>query len=226
MDIKVKTALESLLNTFSSLEGVPAQQELNKLQAIFGSDKDFMSKLGALDEVFDTSIKLNPLREIAFDLLLINFFSEDAKKLDEDYLDSPEWEKIEEETIERGTELLNLLLYLKECEDEEIDPSLDDYLKEFLLVDEDEFQDEHRIYEDIIANQILMEADLNEIAKVSKKLSPDSEIRDLFYPMMAFFYNVEPDATYLKDFKTLSEDPAFDSAVLDLIVNYNNTKGN
>lgn len=226
MDIKVKAALESLLNTFSSLEGVPAQQELNKLQAIFESEKDFMNKLAALDEVFDTSIKLDPLREIAFDLLLINFFSEDAKKLDEDYLDSPEWEKIEEETIERGTELLNLLLYLKECEDEEIEPSLDDYLKEFLLVDEDEFQDEHRIYEDVIANQILMEADLNEIAKVSNKLSPDSEIRDLFYPMMAFFYNVEPDAVYLKDFKALSEDPAFDSAVLDLIVSYNNAQGN
>ncbi len=225
MDIKVKAALESLLNTFSSLEGVPAQKELNKLQAIFESEKDFMSKLAALDEVFDTSIKLDPLREISFDLLLINFFSEDAKKLDEDYLDSPEWEKIEEETIERGTELLNLLLYLKECEDEEIEPSLDDYLKEFLLVDEDEFQDEHRIYEDVIANQILMDADLNEIAKVSNKLSPDSEIRELFYPMMAFFYNVEPDAAYLKDFKALSEDPAFDSAVLDLIVSYNNAEG-
>lgn len=226
MNIKVKAALESLLNTFSSLEGVAAQQELNKLQAIFDSGKDFMSKLAALDEVFDTSVKLDAVREIAFDLLLINFFSEDAKKLDEDYLDSPEWEKIEEETIERGTELLNLLLYLKECEDEEIEPSLDDYLKEFLLVDEDEFQDEHRIYEDVIANQILMDADLKEIAKVSKKLSPDSEIRDLFYPLMAFFYNVEPDATYLKEFKALSEDPAFDSAVLDLIVNYNNTEEN
>ncbi|MRX46848.1 hypothetical protein [Pedobacter puniceum] len=221
MDKKVKAALESLFNTFSALEGVSAQQELNKLTAIFGSDQHFMDKVSAMDEVFDTSAALDPVRELTFDLLLINFFAEDAKKLDEDYLESPEWEKIEEETIDRGTELLNLLLYLKECDDEDIDPSLDDYLKEFLLVDEDEFQDEHRIYEDVIANQVLMESSLVEIARISKKLSPDSEIRELFFPLMAFFYNINPDAQYMKEFKTLSEDPAFDAAVLDLIVNYN-----
>jgi len=65
--------------------------------------------------------------------------------LEEDYLDSPEWEDIEEETLDRGTELLNLLLYLNECEEEDIVPELDDYLKEFLLVYEDEFQDEYTI---------------------------------------------------------------------------------
>ena len=221
MDKKVKAALESLFNTFSSLEGVSAQQELNKLIAIFGSDQHFMGKVSAMDEVFDNSVALDPLRELTFDLLLINFFAEDAKKLDEDYLESPEWEKIEEETIDRGTELLNLLLYLKECDDEDINPSLDDYLKEFLLVDEDEFQDEHRIYEDVIANQVLMESSLKEIARISKKLSPDSEIRELFFPLMAFFFNINPDDQYLKEFKALSEDPAFDAAVLDLIVNYN-----
>jgi hypothetical protein len=152
---------------------------------------------------------------------MINFFAEDAKKLDSDYLDSPEWEKIEDETLERGTELLNLLLYLRECEDEEIDPSLDDYLKEFLLVEEDEFQDEHRIYEDVIAHQILMESSLEEIARVSKNLDEESEIRDLFYPLMAFFYNTEPSDQELKTFKNLSEDPAFDAAILNMIINYN-----
>jgi hypothetical protein len=152
--------------------------------------------------------------------MMINFFAEDAKKLDEDYLDSPEWEKIEDETIERGTELLNLLLYLKECEDEEIDPSLDDYLKEFLLVEEDEFQDEHRIYEDVIAHQVLMESNLEEIARVSQNLSDDSEIKDIFYPLMAFFYDTDPSAESLKKFKNLSVDPAFDAAILELILSF------
>jgi hypothetical protein len=226
MDLKIKAALDSVFNTFSALEGVPAQKELNTIIALFESDKDFMSKVAAMDEVFDNSSSLDAIREVVFDLLMINFFSEDAKKLDEDYLDSQEWEKIEEETIDRGTELLNLLLYLKECEDEEIEPSLDDYLKEFLLVDEDEFQDEHRIYEDIIANQILMESSLKEISRVSQSLDAESEIRDLFYPLMAFFYNVKPDASYLKEFKSLSEDPAFDAAIFDLIVNYHQTQSN
>lgn len=220
MDIKVNNALESLFNTFSALENVPGQQELQHLQNIFAGDEDFMTKLMLMDKVFDDAPQLDALRETTFDLMMINFFAEDAKKLDEDYLDSPEWEKIEDETIERGTELLNLLLYLKECEDEEIDPSLDDYLKEFLLVEEDEFQDEHRIYEDVIAHQVLMESNLEEIARVSQNLSDDSEIKDIFYPLMAFFYDTDPSAESLKKFKNLSVDPAFDAAILELILSF------
>ena len=221
MDSKVQLALESLFNTFSALENVPAQQELKKMQNLFNGDEDFMTKLLIMDKVFDDSPTLDAIREVTFDLLMINFFAEDAKKLDTDYLDSPEWEKIEEETLDRGTELLNLLLYLRECEDEEIDPTLDDYLKEFLLVEEDEFQDEHRIYEDVIAHQILMESSIEEIARVSKSLDVESEIRDLFYPLMAFFYNTNPSDQELKTFKNLSEDPAFDAAILNMIINYN-----
>ena len=220
MDSKVKNALESLFNTFSARENVPGQKELAELINIFSGDEDFMSKLMLMDKVFDDSPKLDAIREVTFDLLLINFFAEDAKKLDADYLDSPEWEKIEDETLDRGTELLNLLLYLNECEDEDIEPSLDDYLKEFLLVEEDEFQDEHRIYEDIIAHQILMESDITEIARVSKSLSEDSEIKDIFYPLMAFFYNTEPSDEEVREFKNLSEDPAFDAAILSLILNF------
>ena len=220
MDIKVKNALENLFNTFSALENVGAQKELAKLNAIFSGDQDFMAKVKAMDDVFDDSPALDPLKEVTFDLLLINFFAEDAKKLDSDYLDSPEWEKIEEETLDRGTELLNLLLYLNECEDEEIEPSLDDFLKEFLLVEEDEFQDEHRIYEDVIANQMLMESDMEEIARVAKALPEDSEIRDIFYPLMAYFYDIEPTDEAVKEFKNLSEDPAFDAAILSMILNF------
>lgn len=220
MDIKVKNSLESLFNTFSALENVPGQKELAKLIDVFAGSEDFKNKLDAMDEVFDSSPKLDAIREVTFDLLLINFFAEDTKKLEPDYLDSPEWEEIEEETIDRGTELLNLLLYLNECEDEEIEPSLDDFLKEFLLVEDDEFQDEHRIYEDIIANQILMESDIEEIARVSKDLPEDSEIRDIFYPLMAYFYDTDPTDEALKEFKNLSEDPAFDAAILSLILNF------
>ena len=220
MDIKVKNALESLFNTFSALENVSGQQELRQLISIFEGDEDFMTKLMLMDKVFDESPKLDAVRETTFDLLMINFFAEDAKKLDEDYLDSPDWEKIEDETIDRGTELLNLLLYLKECEDEEIEPSLDDYLKEFLLVEEDEFQDEHRIYEDVIAHQVLMETSYEEIARVSKALDPESEIRDIFYPMMSFFFDTDPAPESLKKFKDLSEDPAFDAAILELILSF------
>jgi hypothetical protein len=58
-----------------------------------------------------------------------------------------------------------------------------------LLVDEDEFQDEYRIYEPVIAHQILMESPVAEISKVAAKLPEDSELKELFYPMMCFFQN-------------------------------------
>ncbi len=220
MDDKVQHALDNLFNTFSALENVSGQAAFNTIIPVFNGDEDFMSKVLSLDKVFDDFPQMDPIRELAFDLLLINFFAEDTKKLDEDYLDSPEWEKIEEETLDRGTELLNLLLYLKECEDEEIEPSLDDYLKEFLLVEEDEFQDEHRIYEDVIAHQILMESSLEEIARVSNNLDPESEMREIFYPLMAFFFDTKPSKEYLKEFQELSEDAAFDTAVLEMILGF------
>lgn len=224
MNQKVLKALQTGLHTFALEENVSLNATLEDLVKIFSSDIDFMEKVDGLDEVFDNNPELEAFREISFDLLLINFFSEDTKKLDEDYLESAEWEAIEEETIDRGTELLNILLYLKECEDEDIEPSLDDYLKEFLLVEEDEFQDEHRIYEDVIANQMLMESTIEEIARVSKDLPEESDMIELFYPLMSFFLDPNPDKATLLSFKNNSEDAAYDLAVYNLLVSFNIAK--
>jgi len=160
------------------------------------------------------------LREVFFDLLLINFFSEDVKKLEDDYLETKEWESIEEETLDRGTELLNLLLYLNECTDEDIQPDLEDYLKEFLLVDEDEFQDEHRIYEPVIENQILIESPVAEISRVAAKLPDDSELKEIFYPMMCFFQNIEPSKTEKDEIAKNALDKGFDMAVIGILESF------
>jgi hypothetical protein len=193
IDPKVNSALKAAMQAFAKYADADAVKLTTQLADVFSLQMDFLTKVDALDRTVDDNPKLEGLREILFDLLMINFFSADVKKLEEDYLDSKEWEDIEEETLDRGTELLNLLLYLNECADEDIEPELEDYLKEFLLVDEDEFQDEYRIYEPVIANQILMESPVNEIAKVAEKLPEDSELKELFYPMMCFFQNPEAD---------------------------------
>src|SRR5205809_504098 len=142
IDPKIETAFQAALEAFSKYNSFDATVLTGDFGDVFISDEDFLTKVDALDEVFDNNPQVEVLREVFFDLLMINFFSADVKKLEEDYLETQEWEDIEEETLDRGTELLNLLLYLNECRNEEIEPSLDDYLKEFLLVDEDEFQDE------------------------------------------------------------------------------------
>ena len=220
IDSKVKSAIAAGLAAFSQYGSFNAQPFESVVEDVFTAEKDFMSKVAMLDEVFDDYPQLDSLREVFFDLLMINFFSEDVKKLDEDYLDTPEWEAIEEETLDRGTELLNLFLYLNECEDEDIEPELEDYLKEFLLVDEDEFQDEYRIYEPVLENQILMESPVAEISKIAATVPEDSELKELFYPMMCFFHNTNPSAEAKKEIAASAVKVDFDMAVLEMLVNF------
>jgi hypothetical protein len=220
IDPKIESAIEAALTAFSRYNSFDAAQLTLRFYDVFASDDDFLSKVNSLDAVFDDYPQLEILREIFFDLLMINFFSADVKKLEDDYLETKEWEEIEEETLDRGTELLNLLLYLNECEDEDIEPDLEDYLKEFLLVDEDEFQDEYRIYEPVIKNQILMESPVEEISRVAETLPDDSEIKEIFYPMMCFFQNLEAsddEKTMIAEY-SLNKD--FDMAVVEILINF------
>jgi hypothetical protein len=221
MDPKIQLALTSSVEIFSEKNELNTKAIQDDLVKVFSSDEDFLSKVDLLDAVFDDYPQMEALREVFFDLLLMNFFSADVIKLEEDYLDSPEWEQIEEDTLDRGTELLNVLLYLNECKDEDIEPELEDFLKEFLLVDEDEFQDEHRIYEPIIANQILMETSVEEIAKAAGKVDDESELKELFYPIMCFFYDVEPSADVKISIAENSIAQDYDMAVFSILENFN-----
>jgi hypothetical protein len=221
IDPKVAGAIEAALGAFSKYNSFDSTPFISVFGEVFESDEDFLSKVDLLDEVFDDYPQLETLREVFFDLLMINFFSADVKKLEEDYLDTPEWEAIEEETLDRGTELLNLLLYLNECQDEDIEPELEDYLKEFLLVDEDEFQDEYRIYEPVIAHQILMESPVKEINKVAIGLPEDSELKELFYPMMCFFQNTIPSTEEMDAIADNAVEKDFDMAVLAVLISFN-----
>lgn len=221
IDPKIESAIEGALSAFSDFSEFDATQLTEEFYEVFSSDEDFLTKVDEMDEVFDNNPSIEVLREVFFDMLMINFFSADVKKLEDDYLETPEWEAIEEETLDRGTEMLNLLLYLNECEDEDIEPSLEDYLKEFLLVDEDEFQDEYRIYEPVIENQILLESPATEINKVAQSLPEDSELYELFYPMMCFFQDIDPSDEALDAIADASVVPEFDMAVLEILINFN-----
>src|SRR5690606_5079220 len=102
-----------------------------------------------------------------------------------------------------------------------IDADLDDFLKEFLLVEEDEFQDEYRIYEPFIANQILVDSTFEEIAKVAGGLDPDQEVADLLYAVMSFFSEAEPKETQIVEFVKRRKNKDFDASIYALILAYN-----
>jgi hypothetical protein len=219
-DPKVRSAITGALKAVTQYGNFDAAALIEKFDTVFASDDNFLTKVDSLDAVFDEHPQLEEIREIFFDMLMINFFSEDVKKLEDDYLETPEWEAIEEQTLDRGTELLNLLLYLNECEDENIDPELEDYLKEFLLVDEDEFQDEYRIYEPVIAQQMLIESPVSEISKVAKTVPEDSEVKELFYPMICFFQNPEPTDANKSAIADNAVNKPFDMAVLEILLSF------
>ncbi|NQD69753.1 hypothetical protein HP439_03330 [Sphingobacterium shayense] len=221
MDVKVKKALFGGINSYAQSENIDAAEIIADLTKAFEHEASFMEKVSLLDATFDDHQKFEELREVSFDLLMVNFFAEDVQKLEEDYLDSPEWEAIEEETIDRGTELLNIFLYLRECADDEVEPSLDDYLKEFLLIEEDEFQDEYAIYEQVIANQILVDSSYGEISKVATSLSYQDDLKELFYPLVSFFSELDPTEQQIAEFKAASINPSFDTAIYQIIVNFN-----
>lgn len=205
-------------------ENIKAGPELEtfyrRLEEIFDRKVGFLEKLDEFDRLFEEQSIFAFLREFLFDLLLINFFSEDAQALGDDYLESPEWEEIEDETVDRGTEMLNIFLYLKECRENDIEPELEDFLKEFLLVEEEEFQDEHEVYEDVIAGQMLMEGSYEQIARAAAEVREDAEIKEIFYPLMSFFYDTQPSFSALQEFFKQSRNKIFDSPLLFAILAY------
>ncbi|WP_104382588.1 hypothetical protein [Sphingobacterium sp. HMA12] len=223
MEANVKAAVEAGILNYGKVDGIDTAPEfLAKIIQVFNTEATYLEKLELLDQSFDDYPLFDELREVYVDLLLMNFFSNDVLKLEDDYLDSEEWEAIEDETIDRGTELLNIFLYLGECKDDEIEPELDDFLKEFLLVDEDEFQDEHEIYEDIIANQILVDSPYAEIAKVARGINPRSEVYELFYPVMSFFSELKPSDQQFEEYTAESNNKAFDLALYKVLSTYYN----
>jgi hypothetical protein len=221
MDAKIQSAIQNAIGIFLQGKGLNEKALTDELIKVFSADEEYLDKVDLLDAVFDENPQLEELREVFFDLLLMNFFSADVIKLEEDYLDSPEWEQIEEDTLDRGTELLNVLLYINECHDEDIEPELEDFLKEFLLVDEDEFQDEYRIYEDVIENQILMDSSIEEIAAAANKVDEESELKELFYPVMCFFYDIQPSAESKKIIAQNAVNKDFDLAILSILETFN-----
>ena len=221
MDNRVKKALVASLNQYAEVAEINVEGFEKELLVAFELDTNFLDKVTAFDAVFDSHPKFEELREVFFDLLMVNFFSSDVQKLEEDYLETDEWANIEEETIDRGTELLNLLLYIKECKDEDIDPELGDFLKEFLLVEDDEFQDEFEIYEEMISNQQLAETSVQEICKTAPTLNVSEEMQELFVPFMIFFLDVEGSATTTKEIIQFSSNKSFDSATYILITTIN-----
>jgi hypothetical protein len=177
-------ALRSLINNYNP---ALAPSVFPELEEVFLSRDPFLEKVKRFDKTLAAHPEFAPVEEYAFDLLMA-FHLED-KQDNEDYFDTKEWMDIEDKTLERGTELLNLLLYITEAKDNEVSVELEDFLNEFLLIEEDEFQDEYKIYEDLISNVELVEEPLELIIETAERMDINPEMKDLFVPLLLFFKN-------------------------------------
>jgi len=160
---------------------------IEKINELLLSDDPFKKKVDILDSILEEHKIPEDIGELMFDVVLYNFFSEDSQRLGESFFESKEWEKMEDSIIERGTELLNILLYLQECKDSAIHYSIDDYLDEYLMTEEDMDQEEHEVYEAVIKNrETIAEGDLNTMVEISNS-NPDSALGDQLLPFLLYF---------------------------------------
>ena len=131
-----------------------------------------------------------PYGSYLFDLLLTEFIFK-GSQISEEFFETEEWEAIEDSFAEEGSELLNLLLYLAEAVDTDSEISLDDYLDDFLLVDEDEFQDEHEIYREVILLRNQIDSAFPPMMEVLMKKKDVSPLGSMFIPLFVLFYYPE-----------------------------------
>ncbi len=209
----VLASLKSLLSNYNSEKAAAAEKEITSIIADY--DENFLVRAKLIENWVASNASFEPLADVLFDLLLVHFLS--AESHIEDYFDSPEWEHIEQKTLDMGSEMLNLFLYIGEANENEVEIGLEDFLTEFLLVEEDEFQNEYRIYESLIVNQDLMDADLSSIRNLKDSVKEDTGLKEYFVPIVLFFQYLE-DASQVE---TLSQGlDAFETSIYHSLISF------
>jgi hypothetical protein len=181
---------------FRNMAEVTAAPPITGLQEFKAALAELLKEEGAgtaifakADAVMDRFPAFDDLREYLIDLCVVLLLSELEDDEDEAF-ESPEWLKIEEAAADRGTELLNVLIYIKECKLAEVDVDLEDFLYEFLLADDEDYQDELAIYEPFIKGLEVIDSPLKQLIQ-SGNNQRDNELRELYTPMMLFFRDAE-----------------------------------
>ena len=92
MEANIKADVEAGILNYGKVDGIStASAFLDKIIGVFDTEGTYLEKLELLDQSFDDYPLFDELREIYVDLLLMNFFSNDVLKLEEDYFYSEEW---------------------------------------------------------------------------------------------------------------------------------------
>ncbi|MBA4303916.1 MAG: hypothetical protein C0424_06800 [Sphingobacteriaceae bacterium] len=191
---KPETLVADLKSWLEQEDSAANQAWQGRLQAVLGllSDaKDLAQSVKSLDLLCKEDAALQPYKEYIFDLLYISWLSWQESQGNDDWMDSPEWQRLEEKLAERGTEMLTMLMYLQEVVDSELKANLDDFLEEFLIDEEMDFQEDLEVYEEVIENRPWLDLTYAEMVSNAEQLEEQTAIPELFTPLFCFFKSPE-----------------------------------
>ncbi len=172
----------------------------HEIATIFEKNEHIAQKVTDLDKVCEKYTFLQPLNEYLVDIGLIHFFANSPSYNKEDYFETQEWLQIEEKLAERGTELLNWLLYIEEAKSAQAEISLQSYIEDFLLVGDEinEDQENLKLYEPLIEAQDYLQETPLDLFLLYEKLPETHDLKPLFFPMMCYFRSPnQPESTLL-----------------------------
>ncbi|MDP2189692.1 MAG: hypothetical protein Q8J69_13525 [Sphingobacteriaceae bacterium] len=172
-----------------------AEQEVqaaySEFTALLAQTADLMNDIKSLDALVAQYKALSEYKEYLFDLLYVAWLSQQEEAGDEDWMESPEWQRIEDKVAERGTEMLHMLMYLQEVRDSEMKATLDDFIEGYLTDDELEFQDDLEVYEELITNRDWLDLTYVEMVAKAEAMEEETAIPELFTPLFCFFKSPE-----------------------------------
>ena len=127
----------------------------------------------------------------------------------------------EEAELLEGSELLHLIIYLQDCKESGIEPSLPDFVNEFLLDPETDDQEGFFVYQELIRQQDLLETRARDIIMVGNK-NRDQDDSEMFIPLMLFFkYDCRFNNFAMLDLLNFSNDSTTDSFIYALLCELN-----
>jgi hypothetical protein len=192
---KPEEVLVFLETALQKQHGGSSEQEIqtafSQYTDLMAQTDDLMRDMKALDAIVQKSASLVMYKEYLFDLLYVAWLSKQEEEGQEDWMESPEWLRIEDQVSERGTEMLHMLMYLQEVRDSEMKATLDDFIEGYLTDDELEFQDDLEVYEELIANRDWLDLTYVEMVAKTEAIEEETALPELFTPLFCFFKSPE-----------------------------------
>lgn len=182
--------LEALKTGKKSKDEVLLADFYRGFQDIFDVHIEMPAQLKAFDNLLAVHPELADFKEYCFDLFFVQALESLGEEADA-YMESPDWQKIEQKTEGRGTEALNLFMYFTEVKESDLKASLDDYLDGFILDEDLDYQDDAAIYEEMMANRAWLDLTYAEMVAKAESMEDETAMPELFTPVFCFFKSPE-----------------------------------